>query len=89
MAKKKKSGKRGGGGGGRWSVKFDEAAMGAAAEKVGNAVQTALPQQFPEFIRTAPVTGLGLYALGVAFNRKSVRSVGAGMVLGRLVNIGG
>lgn len=87
-SKKKGGGGGGGRGGGRWSVRFDEAAMGGASEVVGQAVQAALPAALPDFIRAAPVRGLGLYCLGVAFNRKSVRSVGAGIVLGRLVNIG-
>lgn len=86
--KKKGSGGRRSGGGGRWGVRFDEAAMGAAAVTVGTAVQAALPTQFPDFIKTGPIVGIGLYALGVAFNRKSIRSVGAGMILGQLVKLG-
>ena len=90
MAKRKRriATRRKGSGGGRYGVNFGEAAMGAAAETVGAAVQAAIPQSFPQFLQTAPVTGLGLYIMGIAFNKKSVRSIGAGMVLGKLVNLG-
>lgn len=68
----------------RWFFDLTDAGLGAVAELVGSAIQTALPGGTPDFIRSAPVQALGLYALGVAFSKKALRGVGAGMALGRL-----
>lgn len=66
--------------GGRWGVDFSDAALGGIAAIVGEAVKSILQKYkgIPTQITEMPVDALGLYALGVAFNRRPLRSIGLG-----------
>lgn len=80
-------GRRGGGLGGRWGFDLSDAAMGAVLGTVGTAIRQALARYptLPAAVREAPAEALGLYTLGVAFNRRPLRGVGAGMIIGGMI----
>ncbi len=76
-------------GGSRWGISLADAVPGAMLEFVGTALRAQLEKypNLPALIREAPTSALGLYALGVAFNRESWRSLGAGQILGRMLGV--
>jgi len=77
--------------GGRFGVHLNDAAIAAVAGAVGGAVQSTILSKWagaPAFVQAASIESIGLYALGVAFNRPDFRSVGAGMALGKWAGIG-
>ena len=89
--KKKKRRSRGGRGGGRWGVDMNEAGLSLVSGTVGKMVAGWIAgfENLPEFLTKAEPSDVGLYALGVLFRRRSLRSVGAGLILSRSILIGG
>lgn len=77
----------GGLGRGRWSIEFTDAALSAVSGTIGSALKGVLPAGTPQFIQNAPLEALGMYALGAALNRQSLRSCGAGLAMGQLIGV--
>lgn len=89
--KKKKRSKRSGFGGNRFGVDTTETGLAAVSGWIGKMVAGWLSgfDQLPDFIGKAEPSDVGLYALGVLFRRRSLRSVGAGLMISRSILIGG
>ena len=88
--KTKKRRKSGGGGGGRFGVDMTDAGLSLISGSVGKMANNwLLAETMPDIIKKAEPSDAGLYILGVLFKRRSLRSVGAGLILSRSVILAG
>jgi len=89
--KKRKKSKSRGFGGGRFGIDMTETGLAALSGWIGKMVAGWLStfNQLPDFVTQAEPSDVGLYALGVLFKRRSLRSVGAGLMISRSILIGG
>lgn len=89
--KKRKRSKSRGFGGSRFGIDMTETGLAAVSGWIGKMAANWLEgfDQLPDFIGKAEPSDVGLYVLGVLFKRRSLRSIGAGLMVSRSILIGG